>query len=257
MFDKLGLQLYTVRDYMTTEADMERTVERLVSMGYTACQTAGYESESMARICKKYGMEIAGTHYSFDKIINEPDETMKLHEMLGTSNIGIGSTPLSGSINQQGVEDFIDIYNKAAAVYAKNGFKLTYHNHSFEFASRDGKKTMMEYLIEGFGPDISFVFDTCWAANAGVDLCRMIERLAGRIDILHLKDIKTVMVDNWASKQVMCEVGNGAICWDKVIKTAEDTGVKYFVVEQDDFWIDGDPFKSLEVSKNYLKDFMK
>ena len=257
MFDKLGLQLYTVRNHMTTESDMEKTVERLVYMGYTEGQTAGYESEALARIFKKYGMTAVGTHYSFEKIINEPDETMRLHEMLGTTNIGIGSTPLCGRVNQEGLEEFIRTYNKAASIYEKNGFKLTYHNHSFEFASRDGKKTMMEYLIEGFNSNISFVLDTCWAANAGVDLCRMIERLAGRIDILHLKDIKTVMVDNWASKQIMCEVGSGAICWDKVIKTAEDTGVKHFVVEQDDFWIEDDPFKSLEASKNYLQAFMK
>ena len=257
MFDKLGLQLYTVRDYMSTDEAMESTIERLVSMGYTVGQTAGRESEAMARIAKKYGMTIAGTHYNFEKIINEPDETMRLHEQLGTTNIGIGAMPASGRTTQEGLEEFVRTYNSVAPIYAKNGFRLTYHNHSFEFASHDGKQTMMEYMMENFDPSVSFVLDTCWVANAGADVCDMIESLAGRLDILHLKDIKTVMEDSWANKQVMCEIGKGVINWEKVIKTAEAAGVKYFVVEQDSLWTDGDPFKSLEISKNYLQKFIK
>ena len=242
---------------MTSEEDMEKTFERLVSMGYTVGQSAGYESEAMARLAKKYGMTIAGTHYNFEKILNEPDETMRLHELLGTTNIGIGAMPAPGRTSQEGLEEFVNSYNKVAPIYAKNGFRLTYHNHSFEFASHNGNQTMFEYMIDNFDPNISFVLDTCWVANAGADVCDMIERLKGRLDILHLKDIRTIMEDSWANKQVMCEIGNGVINWAKVIKTAEDVGVKYFVVEQDFHWIDEDPFKSLEISKNYLQKFIK
>ena len=257
MFDKLGLQLYTVRDYLNSEEDMDKSFERLVSMGYTVAQSAGHESEAMARLAKKHGITIAGTHYNLDKIVNEPDETMRLHELLGTTNIGIGAMPTEGRETQEGLEKFIKRYNSVAPIYAKNGFRLTYHHHSFEFASHDGKKTMMEYLIQDFDPSISFVLDTCWAANAGVDVCDMIESLRGRLDILHLKDIKTEMIDSWANKQVMCEIGKGVINWEKVIKTAESNDVKYYVVEQDTFWSDNDPFKSLEISKEYLKKFIK
>ena len=256
MFDKLGLQLYTVRNFMSTEEDMEKTVERLVGMGYTVGQSAGYESENMAKIMKKYGMTIAGTHFNFEKIINEPDQTMKLHELLGTTNIGVGAMPAPGRTSQEGLEEFVRTYNKVAPIYAKNGFRLTYHNHSFEFASHNGKQTMFEYMMENFDPNISFVLDTCWAANAGADVCDMIEKLQGRLDILHLKDIKTVMEDSWATKQVMCEIGNGVINWKKILKTAEDTGVKYIVVEQDNFWTDENPFKSLEISRDYLKKYI-
>ena len=56
MFDKLGLQLYTVRDYLNTEEDMDKTFERLVSMGYTVAQSAGHESEAMAKLAKKHGI---------------------------------------------------------------------------------------------------------------------------------------------------------------------------------------------------------
>ena len=257
MFKKLGLQLYTVRDLLPDEAALDPVIERLVSIGYTQMQTAGKESLAMAEICKKHGMEIVGTHFNLDKILQDPDGTMRLHEKLGTTNIGIGAMPAPGRTSQEGLEEFVRTYNSVAPIYAKNGFKLTYHNHSFEFASHDGKQTMMDYMIENFDPNVSFVLDTCWVANAGADVCDLLERLSGRVDILHLKDIKTVMEDSWANKQVMCEIGKGVINWEKVIKTAEATGVKYYVVEQDSLWTDGDPFKSLEISKDYLQKFMK
>jgi sugar phosphate isomerase/epimerase len=117
---------------------------------------------------------------------------------------------------------------------------------------------MMEYMYDEFDKDnITFVLDTCWVANSGADVCEWIEKLQGRLDILHLKDIRSINLDGWSVRQEMCEIGNGLICWDKVLKTAQDTGVKYCVVEQDRFWVDDDPFKSLEISANYLKKFFK
>lgn len=80
MFSKLGLQLYTVRELLNADADersMDKTIERLVAMGYTEWQTAGIESETYARIANKHGMTFAGTHYNYDKIINEIDVIIK------------------------------------------------------------------------------------------------------------------------------------------------------------------------------------
>jgi uncharacterized protein (TIGR00255 family) len=82
------------------------------------------------------------------------------------------------------------------------------------------------------------------------------EKLEGRLDILHLKDIKSITIDGWNTRQEMCEVGRGLIAWDRVIDAAEKTGVKHYVVEQDGGWIDNDPFKSLEVSKKYLEKYL-
>ena len=259
MFSKLGLQLYTVRDYMKDIESVEKTIKRLVEMGYTEGQTAGQESEEFANITKKYGMTIVGTHTDYNAIINEPDRMMKMHDMLGTKNIGIGGMPYEGRKSYDGLMTFIESYNKAAELYAKHGFKLTYHNHSFEFVRINGNKTAMDYMYEEFDKkNVSFVLDTCWVANAGADVRHWLEKLEGRVDILHLKDLGSYYVDDsfWSQPR-LCEIGNGNIWWDGVLETAERTGVKKYVVEQDAHWIDNDPFKSLEVSYNYLKKYIK
>ncbi len=262
MISKLGLQLYTVRDYLhgVDEKTMDKTFERLVEMGYTEGQTAGWETDEYAALAKKHGMTIVGTHFDMNKIYNDPAETIRMHKLLGTTNIGIGAMPRKARTGYDDFMKFIDDYNKAAAFYAKEGFKLTYHNHSFEWVQVCGNKTMMDLMVENFDPDnISFVLDTCWVANAGADLCQWMRKLAGRIDILHLKDLKTVYINDngWSTEQRLCEVGRGNIDWEHTLKVAEEIGVKHYVVEQDGAWMDNDPFKSLEISKKTLEKYIK
>jgi sugar phosphate isomerase/epimerase len=73
------------------------------------------------------------------------------------------------------------------------------------------------------------------------------ERLAGRIDLLHLKDMgKSREPDT----QFITEIGHGNLWWDGIIETAEKIGVKYYVVEQDE--TPGDPFESIKFSSEYL-----
>lgn len=258
MFQKLGLQLYTVRDYMNDEASLDETFARLVQMGYTEGQTAGSNVElpMYAELAKKHGMSIVGTHYDFGKIVNDPAFTMALHDKLGTKNVGIGGMPGDARGSYDGLMKFIETFNKSAELYAKEGYKLTYHNHSFEFVKVKDNKTMMDYLVSELDPNnISFVLDTCWVAHGGADVRFWLEKLAGRIDILHLKDIEPYFHEKKIT-QGYTEIGNGNIWWDGVLEIAEKIGVKHYVVEQDGRWIDGDPFKSLQVSRDYLAKYM-
>jgi sugar phosphate isomerase/epimerase len=227
-------------------------------MGYTEGQTAGANVElpMFADLAKKHGMSIVGTHYDFVKIVNDPKATMALHDKLGTKNVGIGGMPGEARESYDGLMKFIETFNQSAALYAKEGYKLTYHNHSFEFVKVKDNKTMMDYLVSELDPNsISFVLDTCWVAHGGADVRFWLEKLAGRIDILHLKDIEPYFHEKKIT-QGYTEIGNGNIWWDGVLETAERIGVKHYVVEQDGRWIDGDPFKSLQVSRDYLTRYM-
>lgn len=256
MFTKLGVQVYTVRDHIQNEEAMDATFAKLAEIGYSELQTAGWESETYARLAKKHGLTVVGTHYNYDKMRNDIEGTVKIHRELGTTNAGIGG---GAPRTYEDIMAFIETYNGLAAEYAKHGFKLTYHNHSFEFVEVKDGKSMMDLLVENFDKDnITFVLDTCWVANAGGDVCSWLEKLAGRVDILHLKDLRVTFADEGkcAVRQQLCEVGRGNLDWGKILKTAEATGVKHIVVEQDNSWIDGDPFKSLEFSKEYLDQFL-
>ena len=120
----------------------------------------------------------------------------------------------------------------------------------------DGYKTIMDLLCEGLDPNTtSFVLDTCWIAAGGGDITAWMEKLEGRIDILHLKDILLRTNETTgAYETTMTEVGHGNISWDKVMETAEKIGVKHYIIEQDWNFMNS-PFESLESSIGYLKKF--
>lgn len=247
MIKELGVQLYTIRDHMQDEDSMRSSFRRLKELGYDVGQTAGYfvGAEKFAEIAKETGLKICGTHCGFGELIADPDKAMREHELLGTTNIGIGGMPGEARASVEALEDFIEKANKFAAYIGKSGFKFTYHNHSFEFSKLGGKR-MMDYLVEGFDPEnVSFVLDTYWVQHGGGDVRAWMEKLAGRIDILHLKDM------GMAQSQYITEIGQGNINFDGIIETAEKIGVKHYVVEQDT--CPGDPFDSLKISRDYIK----
>ena len=160
--------------------------------------------------------------------------------------------------SEEELHSFIDEFNRYAEIYSKRGFKLTYHNHSFEFAkTRDGR-TYFDHLVDGLDPDnTSFVFDTYWAQYAGVEVRGMIERLSGRIDILHLKDMEIVLERDGNGKVTknypsIAEIGAGNINFFDIIPIAEKCGVKYFVTE-DDRCIEGRSLEYAKRSADYIK----
>ena len=252
MFKNLGVQLYTIRDYMKDPEIADVAFAKLARLGYTEAHTAGCEFDPILfrDLLAKHGINIIGTHYDWGKIVSEPEETMALHRLWGTTNVGIGGMPGPARKDLDELKKFIEEFNRTAELYAKNGFRLTYHNHHFEFIRIDGYKTLMDYLYEGLDPaTTSFVLDTCWVSAGGGDVVDWMHKLKGRIDILHLKDMGRLANPN-PSHCFITEIGQGNIWWEGVIESAIKAGVKSYVVEQDT--CPGDPFDSLKISSDYL-----
>lgn len=250
--NQYGVQLYTVRDYMKSEEDIRNTFFKLKKMGYDQIQTAGcaISYERYGELAQEAGLEIVGTHDNFNMMKEQFETALKNHQLLHTTNMGIGGMSYQ---SQEDVLRFIDQANSVAEEAAKYGMKFTYHNHSHEFYRWENGKTTMDMLVDGLNPETtSFVLDTYWVQHGGGDVRHWIEKLQGRIDILHLKDMKRNISED-ASIQQITEVGNGNLYWEGILATARKNGVKYFVVEQDENW-EKDCFSSLEQSLKYLRE---
>ena len=249
----IGLQLYTIRDCFTDEEHIRRALKEVAAMGYTQVQTAGLfiGAEAFASALKDAGLQTVGTHYDWDIICSDPERTLREHRLLGTTNVGIGGMPEEARGSRDSVLAFIEKANTVAARLAKEGMKFPYHNHDFEFKRLEDGRTTMDYLIEGLDPEnISFVLDVYWVQHAGADVRRMIEKLAGRIDILHLKDMGACFGPR--EEPFITEIGNGNMDFRDIVATARQAGVKYFVVEQDgNFAVD--PMSSARASIDYLR----
>jgi sugar phosphate isomerase/epimerase len=87
-----------------------------------------------------------------------------------------------------------------------------------------------------------------------VSICDTIDRLAGRVGCLHLKDYKTYKYDEGATsyKPTIAPVGDGNIDFKSVVRHAIAAGTKHFLVEQDNAAEMPDTLAQVERSIRYL-----
>ena len=246
----LGAQLYTVRDFTKTPADIARTFEKVAAIGYTSAQASAMgpiDCGELARISRETGVEIAVTHTPAERILNDLDAVMREHETFGCRIVGLGGLPNEMRDTPEHIYDAIDRFGKAAVTLRKNGFLFGYHNHTWEFVSIDGKPILM-HMLERTDPDaFRLILDAYWVQHAGVCPADFLERWGSRVCVLHLKDMAPC-ADNSTE---FAEIGQGCMDYAKITAAAKKAGCPWYMVEQD--VCRRDPFESLKMSFDHLK----
>ncbi len=126
-----------------------------------------------------------------------------------------------------------EFLNQKATLLKKEGLKVGYHNHNFEFLPL-GSTYGLEILLKETDPSlVTFEIDVGWVAAAGHDPAALLARHKGRFTMMHVKDIKPTTTPNFALKMDPTEVGSGAIDWTKLLPAAKASGVTGFFVEQE------------------------
>ncbi len=254
---KVGVQLYTLRDYCKDLKSFSETLGRVADMGYTTVQVSGtcaYEAEWLRDELKKYGLTCNLTHYNYDRIVNDTDAVVNEHKIFGCKYIGVGSLPGIFSKEPDKVPeyfaDFVKKAKPAAKRIAELGCYFMYHNHGVEYTNKQGDKNYMQLLSDAFTPEeMGFTLDTYWVKDGGSDPVEEIKRLSGRLPCVHFKDM-AVEADG-SHHFTWC--GNGIIDFASIGQALKDAGTEYAFIEQDQtFSCEPDPFKCLEKSKKYL-----
>ncbi len=244
---KTGAQFYTIRDFCKTKEDLYESLKKVADIGYTTIQLSGvcdYDPAEMKEALGRLGLECVLTHIPPERIQNDTLKVAKDHTILGCDHVGLGWFNFSCEGGENNVPLFVDTYLEPCKVLKGEGKYFMYHNHAAEF-KKLGNKTVMTLMAEAMPADLmGFTVDTYWVQVGGADPADYIERLSGRVPVIHLKDC--------AFGQKMAVIGEGNINFDRVFKAAEASGTKYMMVEQDD--CNGeDPFDCLKRSYEYLK----
>ena len=247
---KIGAQFFTIRDFCRDLNGLDESMKKVADIGYKHIQLSGvcaYEADWMAERLKAYGLEANITHYNYDKIIHETDETIAFHDTMGCKYIGIGGNPRG--INPEGLSVMASEVKPIVGKLIASGHKFMYHNHHYEFARFDGK-TFIELLCETFTPEeCGVTLDTYWAQAGGADPAQWLRRLDGRVNCVHFKDMVFSQADGAVR---MAAIGDGNINFEPVIRAAEEVGTEYLLVEQD-LCHGEDPFECLARSYRNLR----
>ena len=255
---KFGINMFTLFKYMETEESFRSAVERLKDMGYSYIQVSGknYDHEIIGRVSKATEIPVILTHAPFDRIMNDYDRLMEEHASFNCYRIGMGMVvPATIFASTDEAMRTIDKIEKIAEKMSNNGFKFFYHNHFQEFHKMENGRRVYDYMIDA-APHFNFTFDTYWAQYGGMDIMTLLDRLAGRIECVHLKDYKVDFLEEDGKpifKPAICALGEGNIDFAPICKKMKALGTEYFLVEQDNACHKPDPFMQVEASANYLK----
>lgn len=245
---RIAAQLYTVRDYTKTPEGIASTLKRVREIGYEVVQLSGLgpiDVKELKGILDGEGLKVCITHIGFDALKNDLQRVIDEHHLLGCKHVAVGSMP-GDYKSGDGFYRFASEASSIGEKLADAGLTFSYHNHSFEL-ERFGDRLGLDILIEESDPKfLCFEVDTYWVQHGGGDPAAWIDKVRGRIPVVHFKDMG---VKNGQS--VMFEVGEGNLNWPRIIEACKGAGVEYYAVEQDTCY--RDPFESLGISLRNLK----
>jgi len=259
----IGLQLYTVRDAM--QKDPAATLARVAQIGYNSLEGATYtgtenfygmNAKAFAKLIKQNGLVMPSGHYRLGEEKNKGEAVQGtiLHNwdkaVENAAAVGIKYMVCAYlSEQERGGNDhykyIADQLNKAGEICKKSGIQLCYHNHDFEFTVQENTQPYDILLNQTDKELVKMELDLYWVSKAGKDPIAMFNEHPGRFPLWHVKDM-----DKTASK-AFTEVGNGTIDFKKIFTQKNNSGMKYFFVEQD--MTPGDPFESITKSIKYIK----
>ena len=249
--NRIGLQLYTVRDQM--KADLPGTLANVARIGYKEVEFAGYFGRSPAQIrdlLAQNGLTSPSTHVPIELMRTAWRKTLDDAKQAGHQWVTI---PWLGEAERGNLDAWKRLgaeFNGAARIARDSGLRFAYHNHDFELApipaaaGQSVPSIPLEVLIAETDPAlVDFELDLYWLTKGGGVATRYFEKYGKRFPLVHVKDSKG------APDHAMTEVGAGSINFRGIFADGEKGGIRHYFVEHDQ---PADPIASIRSSYNYL-----
>jgi sugar phosphate isomerase/epimerase len=254
--ERLGVQLYTVRDLMAK--DFEGTLGKVAGAGYKEVEFAGYFRQSpqdVKAILARHGLTSPSTHIDYASLGDGFSKVVDASRTIGHRYIV--NPWLDEEMRKQPDvwKRVAATFNRAGEISKKAGIQFAYHNHHFEFVPADGT-TPFEVLLKECDPDlVKIELDLCWITVAQQDPLTYFKRYPGRFPLVHVKGLKKLPagpapVPFEQAIPEITDVGSGDIIdWKRIFAQSEQAGIRHYFVEHDQ---PAAPLDSLQASARYL-----
>jgi sugar phosphate isomerase/epimerase len=287
--DRMGLQLFTVRDKM--QQDFEGTLAQVAAAGIKEVEPVGYGSLSpqlVRAILDRLGLTAPSTHAA---LMPGPELERQLagYQAMGHKYAaartgggrGPGGPPAGGPPGgpaaaapagpprftpppqtPETVKRSADVYNEIGRAGKPYGVKVLIHNHTNEFERfADGSGTPFDLLFASVDPElVVFELDIGWATVAGQSALELFKQHPGRFPLWHVKDMAdlpatraiAVMPERQRAAKIV-PVGQGEIDYRPIFAEAERAGLQHYFIEQDTAPASGDSLAAVRTSVANLR----
>jgi sugar phosphate isomerase/epimerase len=234
----VGLQLYSLREQFAK--DVPGTLDKVREMGFENVELAGtygLPPEKFKEELKKRGLKPISGHFPFEKFRDDIDGIVRDAKALDLQYVGCAWIAHKGSFDEKTCREAAEVFNKAGETLSKEGIKLFYHTHGFEFQPF-GSGTLFDLLVTETKPEyVTFEMDVFWVVHGGQDPAELFEKHHGRFELVHLKDMKvgTPIGILTGTTDVTNDValGQGRIDYRRTLRAAQKSGVKWYFIEDE------------------------
>lgn len=251
----IGVQLYTVRSVLP--AKMEETLAAIQAAGYTEIEATWAGLDKLIAALKNTKLKPVAVHLDTRLIASAPaDELARAVDLAKSGGFQYAVHPYVAPSDRGGNEAMKVLagkLNAAGEKFKAAGISLAYHNHAFEFEPLNGTTPFQTLLDNTDKKLVGIEMDLFWVSVAGHDPAELLQKLSGRVPLVHIKDKAgdtPQMFKESVPRTAFKEAGQGVLDWPKILRAARASGVKHYFVEQDQ--TPGDPVASLKQSCDYL-----
>jgi sugar phosphate isomerase/epimerase len=251
----IGVQLYTVRTVLPQKP--AETLNAIAAIGYREVEATYGDLDTIWPSIQAAHLNAVSVHLD-NTLMNAGKEDALAQAIDHVKQMGFAYAvfPYLPPAERGGLDKFrglCDKLNRAGEKCRAVGLSFCYHNHAFEFEPMEGT-TGFEVMMDRLDKNLcGFEMDVFWVSVAGHDPVQLLQKLSGRVPLIHLKDKAPgtpVTFKESVDRSAFKEVGNGVLDWPPLLRAAASAGVKHCFVEQDQ--TPGDPVDSLRQSYAYL-----
>jgi sugar phosphate isomerase/epimerase len=262
--DRIGLQLYSVRDLM--KQDMPGTLAKVAQIGFKEVEFAGLFDRSpkdVRAMLDQHGLTAPASHVDWVTIGKNLPGTLETAKILGQQYVIIPYLSDDDRKRPDVYKRLAELLNRAGEESLKAGIEIAYHQHGFEFVPSIDLAGQMpyDYLLANTDPKlVKMELDLCWIIAAEQDPIAYFNKYPGRFPLVHVKDwlkdgkpataYAGALGPNTKFTGNMANVGQGSIDWKAIFAQAGKGGVEHFIVEHDN---PKDPLVDLAGSFKYVQ----
>lgn len=243
----VGLQLYTLRE--ETAKDFMGTLERVAEMGYQAVEFAGYggiDAKEMRRALDNLGLKAPSSHVGLHLLEKDLQKEIDYALEVGIQYIICPYLNAEEKLSRETFEETMESFARIGEACRSQGIQFGYHNHAFEFERTSDGQYVLDKMFQSVPAEyMTAELDLYWVMKAGLDPAAYFQQYKGRCPLVHVKDMTA------DERGFFAEVGHGIINYPAIFELAQEVGVQYYIVEQDQ--CERPPLESVKMSIDYLR----
>ncbi|RQW07024.1 hypothetical protein EH222_07810 [candidate division KSB1 bacterium] len=234
----VGLQLYSLR-FEFDSAGVPETIAKVKQMGFKSVELSSYYGHSPAefkKILQQNGLRSPSMLFDYQRFADDLDGIVKEANLFGATHVGLAWIPHGATFTRQDMDKAIADFNRFGKQLKAKGLTFFYHLHGYEFTS-DEQGFFIEALMAGTEPHyVTFELDAFWTAITGFDPVRVMQKYAGRFDLIHVKDLRprtVVSTSGGAPDETSVPIGSGCINFPALFRVAANQNVKLYFIEDE------------------------